>query len=427
MADKVLHNGTTPNVSAETTTSDSKSNINTAQLDASTLKVEYATSVRRPVPDPDSPEFKSQKVCTDHMITASWTQTDGWAAPELKPYGPFQLMPTASVLHYATECFEGLKLYRGHDGRLRLFRPTLNCRRMLRSATRIALPSFPPDELLKLIVRLCAVDGPKWLPRSRPGSFLYVRPAMIADDPAIGVAKPQQALLFILIICFPSLDFDARPQPGMKLYASRDDMVRAWPGGFGFAKLGANYGPTLAAQAEARQRGYDQVLWLLGKDGAITEAGASNFFLVLKSKHGQTNELVTAPLEDNIILDGVTRRSVIELAADRLAADRSGSKSGSEAGPASLDPLVVAERKIYMSEVVEAAREGRLIEAFAAGTAFFIAPVSMIGFRDSEIEVPMQGEGRRSGLYANAFRTWLMDIMYGREANEWSHVVIEEE
>ena len=382
-----------------------------AELDASSLKTEFTASPRK-VPDTDSPEFKSQKVCTDHMITASWTQSYGWASPELKPYGPFQIMPSSSVLHYATECFEGLKLYRGDDSRLRLFRPKLNCQRMLRSATRIALPAFPPDELLKLIVKLCAVDGPNWLPKSRPGSFLYIRPAMIADDPAIGVAKPRQALLFIIIVCFPSLNFSQRPQPGMKLFASRDDMVRAWPGGFGFAKLGANYGPTLAAQAEARQRGYDQVLWLLGKDGAITEAGASNFFLIWKTKDGR-NELVTAPLEDNIILDGITRRSVIDLASTRLL-------EGSD----SLDPLTVSERKIYMSEVVEAARDERLIEAFAAGTAFFIAPVSKIGYRDSDIDVPLQDKG--SGRYAKAFETWLTDIMYGREVNQWGRVVQEE-
>lgn len=382
-----------------------------AELDASSLRTTYTPSPRK-VPDVDSPEFKSQKVCTDHMITASWSQSHGWASPELKPYGPFQIMPTSSVLHYATECFEGLKLYRGHDGRLRLFRPKLNCQRMLRSATRIALPTFPPDELLKLIVKLCAVDGPKWLPKSRSGSFLYIRPALIADDPAIGVAKPQQALLFIIIVCFPSLNFSQRPQPGMKLFASRDDMVRAWPGGFGYAKLGANYGPTLAAQAEARQRGYDQVLWLLGKDGAITEAGASNFFLIWKTKDGR-NELVTAPLEDNIILDGITRRSIIDLASTRLAKAFE-----------NLDPLTVSERKIHMSEVVEAAREDRLIEAFAAGTAFFIAPVSKIGFRDSDIDIPMQAVD--SGHYAKAFETWLTDIMYGRDNNPWSHEVKEE-
>ena len=106
------------------------------------------------------------------MITARWTVEAGWEAPELKPYGPFSIMPTASVLHYATECFEGLKLYRGYDGKLRLFRPWKNCERMRISAARIALPDFEPAELEKLIKALCALDGTKWLPKERPGSFL---------------------------------------------------------------------------------------------------------------------------------------------------------------------------------------------------------------------------------------------------------------
>ena len=108
------------------------------------------------------------------MITARWTVESGWEAPELKPYGAFSIMPTASVLHYATECFEGLKLYRGFDGKLRLFRVSRNCERMRKSAARIALPDFDGKELQKLIIALCARDGPKWLPKERPGSFLYV-------------------------------------------------------------------------------------------------------------------------------------------------------------------------------------------------------------------------------------------------------------
>lgn len=167
------------------------SNMNLAALDASMMTVELTASPRT-VPEPNSAEVKSQvcdgsgaavrrmlterlssqRTCTDHMITAKWTEENGWEAPELKPYGPFSIMPTASVLHYATECFEGLKLYRGQDGHLRLFRPEKNCRRMKKSAARIALPDFDPEELEKLIVRLCAQDGPKWLPKGRPGSFL---------------------------------------------------------------------------------------------------------------------------------------------------------------------------------------------------------------------------------------------------------------
>jgi branched-chain amino acid aminotransferase len=113
------------------------------------------------VPELGDPIIASASQCSDHMITAVWKSTTGWEAPELKPYGNLSLAPTASVLHYATECFEGTKLYRGYDGKLRLFRPDCNCRRMLVSSTRISLPAFEPDELEKLITALVAVDGEK--------------------------------------------------------------------------------------------------------------------------------------------------------------------------------------------------------------------------------------------------------------------------
>ena len=273
-------------------------------------------------------------------------------------------MPTASVLHYATECFEGLKFYRGHDLKLRLFRPDCNTRRMLNSATRISLPAFNPEELQKLIETLVAVDGEKWLPKSRPGTFLYLRPTMIATAAALGVQKPKEALLYIMACCFPSFDTPngtagpsdnmvqqlSNAKPGLKLLASKEDTVRAWPGGFGYAKVGANYGPSLVAQGEAKARGFDQVLWLLGKNCDVTEAGASNFFVVWKTE-GRL-QLVTAPLGDKIILDGVTRRSVLQLARERLGGD-----------------LEIVERKYTMSEIEDAVEEGRLLEAFAAGTA----------------------------------------------------------
>ena len=300
------------------------------------------------------------------MITCKWTSTTGWNSPSLEPYGPFSIMPTASVLHYATECFEGLKLYRGYDSRLRLFRPDCNARRMLDSATRIALPAFNPLELQKLIETLCAVDGAKWLPASRPGSFLYLRPTMIATTDNLGVQKPKEALLYVIACCFPCLDRPAgQVKPGMKLLASREDTVRAWPGGFGFAKVGANYGPSLIAQAEARDRGFDQVLWLLGQENHVTEAGASNFFVVWRTRHGVL-QLVTAPLGSKIILDGVTRRSVLQVARERLAlhSRREGGVDAEE-----LEDLEVVERTFTMAEVEEAVEEGRLVEAFACGTA----------------------------------------------------------
>ena len=235
---------------------------------------------------------------------------------------------------------------------------------MLNSAARIALPAFDPDELQKLIETLVAIDGEKWLPKSRPGTFLYLRPTMIANGTSLGVQKPKEALLYIIACCFPSLDrgrmtavtdgvvsTSLKERPGLKLLASKENTVRAWPGGFGFAKVGANYGPSLVAQGEARARGFDQVLWLLGPECEVTEAGASNFFVVWRTREGKT-QLVTAPLGDKIILDGVTRGSLLDLARERL-----------------VENLDVVERRFTMFEVDEAVKEGRLLESFVAGTA----------------------------------------------------------
>jgi len=288
------------------------------------------------------------------MVTAVWRNGTGWEAPELRPYGPLSIMPTASVLHYATECFEGQKAYRGYDGKLRLFRPDCNARRMLTSSTRISLPAFEPKELEKLVIELMAVDGEKFLPKDQPGKFIYLRPSLIGTNANLGVQIPNEATLFIIATYMPEM---SEPKNGMRLLASQNDMVRAWPGGFGFAKVGANYGPSLIAQQEARSRGYDQILWLFGADGMVTEAGASNFFVVWRTKEGKL-ELITAPLHDKIILDGITRRSVLQLVKERLGDDKLG-----------LEPLEITERKYTMTDLVEASQEGRIVEAFACGTA----------------------------------------------------------
>ena len=374
------------------------------------------------------------------MVTAAWNDKTGWAAPELKPYGPFSIMPSASVLHYATECFEGLKLYRGQDDKLRLFRVNKNCERMRRSCERIALPDFDAKQLEKLIVALCARDGPKWLPKGdRRGGFLYIRPTMISTDPALGVQRPKEALLYVIIALFPdmskslatpaappALKGDAEEQPkkkgtsGLKLLASTEDTIRAWPGGFGYAKLGANYGPSLVAQGEARARGFDQVLWLFGPEASVTEAGASNFFVVWRCKQTGKVELVTAPLGERIILEGVTRASILELARSRLTTTTEG--GGDAQG---LESVEVVERKFTMADVIEAYEEGRLVEAFAAGTAFFVAPVGLIHYKGRDVEVPMGKEGE-SGDYARVLKGWLGGIMYGQETHEWG-VVVEEE
>ncbi|KAK6430576.1 hypothetical protein LTR95_013271, partial [Oleoguttula sp. CCFEE 5521] len=245
---------------------------------------------------------------------------------------------------------------------------------------------------------------------------------------------PKEALLYVILACFPDMSRSlATPAPlalhgaangnghsetkkevqGLKLLASNEDSIRAWPGGFGYAKLGANYGPSLVAQGEARARGFDQVLWLFGEDCNATEAGASNFFVVWRNKTTQKLELVTAPLTERIILEGVTRASILDLARERLTSPQG-----------SLEAVDVVERKFTMHDLLEAADEGRLVEAFAAGTAFFVAPVGLIHFRGRDIEVPVQGE---SGDYAKMLKSWLSNIMYGKEAHEWGVEVVEVE
>lgn len=394
-------------------------------LDASKLTITRTTNPGT-VPLPNSPEIWAQKATTDHMLTVSLSATSGWAAPEIKPFGPLSLSPVASVLHYATECFEGMKAYRGYDGKLRIFRPERNCARMLKSATRISLPAFDPAELQTLVERFVAVDGPKWLPDTPEwkGKFLYLRPTMIATNANIGVQKPTEALLYLFAVCFPPLDEGGPPaapsankntseialpsepvskpqKPGMKLLASSASTIRAWPGGFGNAKVGANYGPSLVAQQEARERGFHQILWLFGDEGYVTEAGASNFFVVWKMADGRM-QLVTAPLKDGIILEGVTRQSVLDIVRSEMP------------------EVEVVERKFTMDEVVKAYEERRLVEAFGSGTAFFIAPVEDIHYRGVDVRLP---EGRELAMRV---KERMREIMFGGVQHAWG-VVVEEE
>jgi len=375
-----------------------------APLDASKLTYNLTTSPRT-VPDEAVANAGLETICSDHMVTAIWKAGTGWETPELKPYGPLSLMPTASVLHYATECFEGLKVFRGYDGRLRVFRPDRNAARFRMSAARISLPVFEPEELIKLMTALLSVDGPRWLPRDKPGNFLYIRPTLIGTQSQLGVQAPKEAMLYIIVSFMPRMDL---PPGGMRLHTSPDDMVRAWVGGFGYAKVGANYGPSLMATQDARRRGFHQILWLYGAQSECTEAGASNFFIVWKRKDGK-KELITAPLDDKLILDGVTRRSCLEIARERLA-----------------DELEVTERKYTIDEVLEADSEGRILEAFAAGTAYFVCPVSQIHHRGRDVHIPMGPENQPNEI-TNKIKTAIGDIMYGRTQHEWGVVIPEEQ
>lgn len=301
-----------------------------------------------------------QTNCTEHMLIWQWDESTGWQDPEVRPYGPLPIMPSASVLQYATECFEGIKIYRGYDDRLRVFRLHLNCERMLKSSLRVGLPSFDPAHLESLIMQFGALEAEKWLPSGQTGQTLYLRPTHIGLTAALGVQKPRQSLLYVIATLLPGFSTKGN---GMKLLTSPTDSVRAWPGGFGNRKLGGNYGPTLPAHDAALKAGFDQVLWLFGPEGFVTEAGASNFFVVWKTKKEEI-ELVTAGLDNGTILEGVTRYSVLD-----LVRSNSSNPSAWQHHGHTLPPLTAVERDFSINEIREAVEDGRLIEAFAAGTA----------------------------------------------------------
>ncbi|KAI9164178.1 branched-chain amino acid aminotransferase [Paramyrothecium foliicola] len=376
-----------------------------AALSAKMLHDMQTTAPRR-VPSVAEASKSDETICTDHMILANWNASTGWEAPQLKPYGDLSLAPTASCLHYATQCFEGLKAFRGYDGRLRLFRPDRNVARFLMSAERLALPSFDPHEVKELIMALLARDAPRWLPRDRPGEFLYIRPSIVGTQQQLGLQRSRSATLFVVATFMARLN---GPVGGLRLVTSSPGATRSWPGGFGYAKIGANYGPTVKEHEAATTRGFSQVLWLYGKEEECTEAGGSNFFIVWRRAKDGKKELITAPLNDGIILDGITRRSCLELAAKRCQGE-----------------VEVSERKLTIGEVIQASEDGRLLEAFVCGTAWFVGAVSLIEHRGQQLNIPA-GEDGQGGDLTQRIRQWLVDIMYGAEEHEWAEVVPEEE
>uniref|UniRef100_A0A8C6VQ64 Branched-chain-amino-acid aminotransferase n=1 Tax=Naja naja TaxID=35670 RepID=A0A8C6VQ64_NAJNA len=248
--------------------------------------------------------------------------------------------------------FEGMKAYRGVDGKIRLFRPRLNMDRMLRSAARATLPGFD-KELLQCIQKLVEVEK-EWVPYSTSAS-LYIRPTLIGTEPSLGVKKPSRAILYVILSPVGPYFSSGAFNP-ISLWAD-PKYVRAWKGGTGDCKLGGNYGSSIYAQREAMELGCQQVLWLYGDDHQITEVGTMNLFLYWRNEDGE-DELATPPL-DGIILPGVTRQSILDLAR----------KWGE---------FKVSERYITMSDLTTALKEKRVKEMFGAGTACVVCPVSTI-------------------------------------------------
>ena len=321
------------------------------------------------------------KYFTDHMSVANWTVADGWTGHRVVPLAPFTMHPSAAVLHYGQEIFEGIKAYRHADGSIWLFRPETNARRFAGSARRLALPELDTETFLASLVELVKADA-DWVPEYVEGAerSLYLRPFMFGSEPFLGV-RPAAEVTYA-VIAGPAGSYFTSGVTGVNLWVT-STYTRAAPGGTGAAKCGGNYAAGLAAQIEAQEHGCDQALYLDIDHEWLEESGTMNLCLVTGD-----GELLTPGL--GTILEGVTRSSVLALAAEH--------------------GLTPVERRISIEELRTRAEDGSINEVFAAGTAAVITPV--VGFRGDGYEVTV-GNGE-PGKHTVAIREHLIDIQFGR-------------
>ncbi|KAG0822636.1 hypothetical protein G6F29_008170 [Rhizopus arrhizus] len=367
---------------------------------ADQLQVERAKRLKPLVPE-DELEFG--KYFTDHMISIEWDNKHGWSAPDIKPYGKLELEPSAVVFHYGFECFEGMKAYRDKDGQIRLFRPEMNMARLNKSSARLGMPTFESEELIKLISKYLSIED-RWI-SSKRGYSLYLRPTIIGTQNVLGVRVPDKALLFV--IASPVGPYFSTGFKAVSLLASTD-YVRAWPNGTGDAKVGGNYAPCVKPAGIAAENGYQQNLWLFGEDDQVTEAGTMNFFMYWKNPDSGGHELITPPL-NGLILPGVNRDSIIQLV-------KTWEK---ETG------IVVKEEEIKMKDIIQASKEGRVIEMFGAGTACVVSPIKCIGYKGQDIHIPLDPSEPESeaGPLTKRINEAILDIQYGVVNHPFSYKI----
>ena len=316
----------------------------------------------------------------NRMFTQHYTQGTGWHDPEIGPYRNFSLPPATAVFHYAQEIFEGTKAYRRPDGHINLFRPWENMKRFNRSAVRMAMPQVDEEDHLTAIAQLIELEQ-EWVPAA-DGASLYIRPTMIATDPALGVHASKTYIHFVII--GPVGAYFKEGFNPVPVYIS-EKYRRAVRGGCGAAKTGGNYAASLYVGEEAKAKGYSQVLWLDAVEGRyVEEVGAMNICFVYEG-----NRIVTPPLSDSI-LPGVTRDSVLKLAPDL----------GYEAAAEPID--------VY--EMLRDIASGKITEVFGCGTAAVIAPVGHFGFQDKDYVI----NNNEPGPVARHLFEALTDIQYGR-------------
>ncbi len=321
----------------------------------------------------DSVDFNNLpfgSVFSDHMFVCDYK--DGkWQNPTIQPYAAISLDPSAKIFHYGQSIFEGMKAYKDADKNTLLFRPLDNCKRLNKSAERMVIPQLPEAIFMDGLKKLLEVDN-AWIPTNE-GSSLYIRPFIFASGNGFH-ASPATEYKFIIATA-PSGAYFA----GKVKVLIEEKYARAANGGVGFAKAGGNYAAQFYPTQLAIDKGYNQVIWTDDTSHEyIEEAGAMNIFIRIN------NTLITSPTSDRI-LDGITRKSILQIAED----------SG----------INIEVRKITVTEVVEAAKNGSLKELFGAGTAAVISPISGFGFKGEDFDLP-----ELENSYATQLKKKITDI-----------------
>lgn len=294
------------------------------------------------------------RVFSDHMLVMDYKNGE-WKDAEIVPFGPIQMHPAMSAIHYGQSIFEGLKAYKTVNGEVVIFRPDMNAKRFAESCQRMCMPEIPEDLFVELARKTVEVDK-DWIPEGE-GYSLYLRPFMFATDEFVGI-RPSETYKFV-IFCCPVGSYYNEPV-NVKI---EEHYTRASKGGVGRAKTSGNYGAALYPAKQGQLKGYHQLLWTDGiTHEYIEESGTMNVIFVVDGK------VITPSEESDTILRGVTKRSVLELVASW--------------------GIPVEERKISVSEIVEAHENGSLTEAFGAGTAATIAHIAKIGYRDGDLVLP---------------------------------------
>jgi branched-chain amino acid aminotransferase len=333
------------------------------------------------------------KYYTDHMVRCDWSEKDGWAEPELIPYGPITLDPATAVFHYGQEIFEGMKAYRQPDGSIELFRPRENAKRFANSAKRLALPEMPIDLFMETVETLVKQDD-GWVP-NKVGESLYIRPFMIATEVGLGV-RPTNKATYLLIATPAGAYFD--PSKAVSVWISTE-YVRAAQGGTGEAKCGGNYAASLVAQKAAAKEGCDQVVWIDAKERKwIEEMGGMNLYFV---KGKGADATVITPKLTGTLLPGITRDSILSVAVDL------GYK--------------VEEVMLSIDDWRDGVTSGEITEIFACGTAAVVSPV---GQAKSAMGTWVTGDGQ-PGPITMQIRNHLLGIQHGtlEDKHNWMSAI----